>query len=447
MPGLPADVVKNELNLIFDRCRDMNLNAVILQVRPSGDAFYASNLEPWSYFLTGRQGVNPFPDYDPLAEAVKEAHRRGLELHVWVNPYRALHERHAGEVSPNHFLSKNPEHVVTYGKYRWMDPGSTVVQDHTYRVIIDVLERYDIDGVHIDDYFYPYPEGGRDFPDEASYNQYVLSGGRLLKDDWRRENVNKFIKKLYDGIKSRKRWVKFGISPFGIWRPGNPAQIKGFDQYSSLYADAKKWLNEGWCDYFTPQLYWPIDKYEQSFPVLLDWWIGENYRNRHIWPGHYTSRLNPSDGDWRAEEILNQIQVIRERPGTKGTVHFSMKAFMRDWKGINSAMALGPFRTKALVPESPWLSDERPAAPRVVSSATETIGGDPCWVVRVRPGSSRRIRFFVLSQKLGDRQEILMVSDSPGFVWNLAETIPDTLYVSAVDYFGNSSEVVAVRKP
>ena len=443
-PGLPAETVKAEMDTILDKVQDLNMNAVIVQVRPSADALYRSDLEPTSYYLTGQQG-SPI-SRDPLADGIKAAHRRGIEFHVWLNPYRANHPNQKGGFASNHFSQTHPEAVVKYGQYLWMDPGSKAVQDHTFKVFMDLVDRYDIDGIHIDDYFYPYPEGGAEFPDDRSYESYLSNGGSLERPDWRRKNVDDFIHRVYEGVKQHKRWVKFGISPFGIWKPGYPAQIKGFSQYDSLYADARKWLKEGWCDYFTPQLYWPINRVEQSFPVLLGWWREQNDLGRHIWPGHYTSKVG-TDGDWSANEIVDQVNVIRQGPGSHGTVHFSMKTLMNNSKGICDALKIGVFREKALVPESPWLSDERPAKPRLVSSAIEDKGGDKFWVVKVRNGSKRKVRFYVLSKQDVDDEVPLMVSDAPGFMWRLDDQVPDHLHVTAVDLFSNTSEPLEVKKP
>ncbi|MBS1708347.1 MAG: family 10 glycosylhydrolase [Armatimonadetes bacterium] len=360
--GLSNDELRRELDVIFTTCERVHLNAVVLQVRPSADALYASRFEPWSAYLSGKQGVAPADGFDPLAYAVKQAHAHGLELHVWLNPYRAKHSADKGPASPDHISVTHPDAVKSYGTFLWMDPGDKYVQDHTFNVFMDLVDRYDIDGVHIDDYFYPYPVNGPDkkpidFPDGPSYAKYLAGGGRLAKDDWRRKNVDDFIERVYKGIKKHKKSVKFGISPFGIYRPGVPAGIKaGVDQYAELYADCKRWFREGWCDYLTPQLYWPIRQTAQSFPVLLDWWKSQNVKGRHLWPGHFTSRTNPKEGNWGAVEVTDQIEIARKTLGPGGgTVHFSMKALLEDWNGINEALLAGPYKDKAVIPPSPWL--------------------------------------------------------------------------------------------
>jgi uncharacterized lipoprotein YddW (UPF0748 family) len=367
-PGLPSDEQRGELVAIFDKCVELNLNAVIFQIRPAADAMYASRLEPWSEYLTGQMGKAPEPFYDPLEFAVAEAHRRGLELHVWFNPYRVRLPGARGEPSPDHSSIARKDIVRKYGEYLWFDPGEPAAVDHFIAVLADVVERYDVDGVHIDDYFYPYQvrdDAGQivPFPDDASFERAMQGRKRLARDDWRRENVNRLVKRMYDEVKRRKKWVQVGISPFGIWRPGHPEGITGLDQYSTLYADARKWLRQGWVDYFTPQLYWPIESKGQSYSRLLAWWAEQNVKGRHLWPGNFTSKVRrgpdvaESREAWSAEELLRQIEVTRGQPGASGNVHFSMKALMHNYDGIADKLKQGPYAEPALVPESKWLGD------------------------------------------------------------------------------------------
>ena len=257
--GLSTSAQQAELIKILDTLVELRMNAIVLQVRPEGDAFYASNVgEPWSRYLSGTQGVAPNPYYDPLTFAVTEAHKRGIELHAWFNPYRAGMSN-SPQLSSTHMAVVYKQYAYPYGTYLWMDPGAAAVQNRTYDCILDVVRRYDIDAVHFDDYFYPYPVSGQEFPDSATYQAYRNSGGGLSLDDWRRDNVNKLINRLYTGIHAAKPHVKFGISPFGIYRPGIPPGIVGFDQFGDLYADPKLWIERGWVDYLAPQLYWRVD--------------------------------------------------------------------------------------------------------------------------------------------------------------------------------------------
>jgi uncharacterized lipoprotein YddW (UPF0748 family) len=364
-PGLPAEEQRQEAVALLDLLERLNFNAVILQVRPQADALYPSELEPWSYYLTGEQGRAPEPEYDPLAFWIEEAHDRGLELHAWLNPYRAHHPA-GGSLSETSLVRTRPELVVHLSTedYWWMDPALKETQEHSRAVVLDIIRRYDVDGIHFDDYFYPYPSynGGRDFPDHESWAAYQASGGTLSREDWRRNAVDTFIRGLYETIKKEKPWVKFGLSPFGIWRPGFPESIEGFDQYAELYADARLWLNEGWIDYWTPQLYWPINQIPQSYPVLLGWWADENTRGRHLWPGINVGRIPGAQG---ADEAVNQIMITRGMvPSGPGNVHWSIGPLI-DNEDLAGALAAGPYGQEALVPASPWLDSEAPAPPEV----------------------------------------------------------------------------------
>jgi uncharacterized lipoprotein YddW (UPF0748 family) len=364
-PGLPVETQKQEAIALLDFLKANNFNAVVFQVRPQADALYQSSLEPWSYYLTGVQGKAPNPYYDPLQFWTEAAHDRGLELHVWLNPYRA-HHTVGGEVTDSSIVKKKPELVVKLkqGNYWWFDPSLKGTQDHGVNVVMDIVKRYDIDGVHFDDYFYPYPEynEGDDFPDSVSYAAYQSAGGKLSRGDWRRQSVNQFIERLYKEIKAAKKHVKFGLSPFGIWRPGYPESIGGFDQYSVLYADAKLWLNKGWIDYFSPQLYWPINRMPQSFPVLLGWWAGENTQNRHLWPG---INVGTDTSAKNVNEVLSQIMISRGMlPQSPGVVHWSISQVTKS-PNMSNAILNGPYKKQALVPASPWLDSKAPDAPTV----------------------------------------------------------------------------------
>ncbi len=377
-PGLSTDEQKKEAIELLDFLQKHNFNAVIFQVRPQCDALYKSDLEPWSYYLTGKQGQAPSPYYDPLEFWVEEAHNRGLEMHVWLNPYRA-HHKDGKEITDQSIVKRRPE-LALYLKegYWWLDPAQQGTQDHSTAVVMDLVKRYDIDGVHFDDYFYPYPSYnlGADFPDSVSWNAYRQSGGKMSRGDWRRNAVNVFIERLYKNIKAEKPHVKFGLSPFGIWRPGYPESVSGFDQYDQLYADARLWLNKGWIDYFTPQLYWPINRITQSFPVLLGWWAGENTLNRHLWPGISVGRDTSARN---VNEALSQIMISRGMlPQSMGIVHWSISSVT---KNPNMAKGIldGPYKINALVPASSWLDNKAPAPPIVNMTQKDTAGVTLIW--------------------------------------------------------------------
>jgi uncharacterized lipoprotein YddW (UPF0748 family) len=366
-PGLSVAQQKAELISLLDTAARLKLNAVIFQVRPACDAMYASSIEPWSAYLTGAQGQAPEPFYDPLAFAIEEAHRRGLELHAWFNPFRVRVAGAQWYPSANNISRTHPEWVREYGGQLWLDPGEPAARAYVTRIIMDVVRRYDVDGVQLDDYFYPYPtllgKGLDPFPDGASWVQFGQASG-LDRADWRRQNINQFIQSIYQSIKSVKPWVKFGVSPFGIWRPGNPPQIRGFDSYANLFADSRLWLANGWVDYFSPQLYWSIDAPQQSFPVLLNWWAQQNARGRNLWPG-----LNAGDVGIKfpASEIADQIAATRRQPGAGGDILFHLGSLENN-AALADAVA-GEYQLPALVPASPWLTSSLPVKP--------ILGGQP----------------------------------------------------------------------
>ena len=458
-PGLSTTDQKAECIAILDKAQSINLNAIVLQVRAQCDAFYPSDIEPWSYFLTGEQGKAPNPYYDPLEFWIEEAHNRGLELHVWFNPYRAHHPM-SGEVTAASVVRTHPEIVKELKDgYYWLDPALKGTQDYSLDVIMDVVRRYDVDGVHLDDYFYPYPSynGNEDFPDDDTWEKYRSNGGKMSREDWRRDNVNIFIKRLYKSIKKEKSRVKYGMSPFGIWRPYNPPSILGLDQYNVLYADAKLWLNEGWIDYWTPQLYWPIRQIPQSYPVLLSWWVRENTHQRNLWPGLYTSRINDELGVY---ENINQIMVTRGFvPNGPGNVHFSMKALLENRQGIADSLVCGPYRTTSLVPPTPWLDNKPPDAPVVnaritgnniaVSWSHKNSDDVFRWVVYAKRGDywyydivNRNDRNHMIPLPETDSSESQQAS--PETTTESLEP-PDYVAVSAVDRMGNESGKTAVK--
>ena len=433
--GLSTAEQKAELVAILDRAVQLKLNAIIFQVRPACDALYASQIEPWSEYLTGTMGEAPAPFYDPLAFAIEQAHQRGLELHAWFNPYRARHLSAKAPASATHISRTRPQLVRHYGKYLWLDPGEKEVQEYSLSVVMDVVKRYDIDGVHFDDYFYPYKESDGsgnelDFPDNSSWQRFG-AGGKLNREDWRRENVNLLIESVYKSIKQTKPWVKFGISPFGIWRPGNPPQIKGYDAYSKLYADSRKWLASGWLDYFAPQLYWAIEPPDQSFPVLLKWWAAQNRKGRHLWPGM-------GSGRWGPQEIVNQIRLTRKQSAASGHIHWNMKSLMRN-NALDAALEREVYSEPALIPASPWLGNIRHGKPQV--TVTNGEGGVK---ISWTPAPTEAAWLWLLQTRIGGewRTEILPANKTSR-VWSGAS--PEVIAISLVDRNGNASPVAAVQ--
>ncbi len=334
-PGLPAAAQKAQLRAMLDRAQELKLNAILFQVRPVSDALYASKREPWSVYLTGKQGGDP--GYDPLAFAIAEAHARGIELHAWFNPFRAG-TKSTEPNAPNHVMNTHPEWIRRYGGQSFIDPGEPDGRRYVVEVILDVVRRYDIDGVHIDDYFYPYPVGGATFPDDPSWQRYGAAGA-LSRGDWRRDNVNRFVEAMYHGVKAVKPSVRVGISPFGIWRPGVPSTIEAqLDSFDQLFADSRHWLAQGWCDYLAPQLYWSIEPAKQSFPVLLNWWRQQSRAGKPIWPGIATERVGAKRP---ASEMVREIELTRQgdlNNNAPGHIHWSMKALMTNQGGVSDLL-------------------------------------------------------------------------------------------------------------
>lgn len=431
--GLSVSEQQAELIEIIKKLQLLNFNALILQVRPEGDALYSSQLEPWSAWITGTQGKAPEPFYDPLEFAIAECHKRNIELHAWFNPYRAKTSiKGSPNVSP-HIAITNPEVVYQWGNQLWMEPGAKAVQDRAYNVIIDVVRRYDIDGIHLDDYFYPYPIDGQSFPDNKTYAAYKSGGGTLSLEDWRRENVNQMVLRLYQGIKATKPQVKFGISPFGIYRPGQPPGIAGLDAYNVLYADSKKWLTQGWVDYLAPQLYWRTDQPKQSYEALLKWWTEANTKQRHIYAGNNIAQL---DGKaWKYDEIDKQVKLTRNLAGnfSLGNIFYSMSSLNENRQDIFDNFQNSLYPQPALVPTMSWQNATPPAPPKDLQVSNRKL--------KWQDGDDQPVRSWTLYRQTGDTwilQRILSAGTT------FATVQPGTYAVCAVDRLANESAGVVI---
>jgi len=336
------------------------MNAVVVQVRPATDAFYPSPYEPWSQWLTGTQGKPPFPYYDPLEFMVAEAHKRGMEFHAWLNPYRANFSVGKASIAPAHITRLHPEWFVQYGTTRYFDPGNKEGQQWVLNVIRDIVNRYDVDAVHMDDYFYPYRIAGKEFPDAKSY---AADPRGLNKEDWRRSNVDSIILHIATVIKEEKPWVKFGISPFGVWRNqdkdsiGSPTKA-GVTNYDDLYADILLWLKNGWIDYVAPQLYWETGHKLVAYETLVDWWSKHTYgRHMYIGQGIYRAlESSKSSVAWKnPTELPRQIQLLRSYPTIQGSVYFSSKSFDSNPNGWVDSLRNNYYSRPAIIPPMDWL--------------------------------------------------------------------------------------------
>lgn len=354
---------------LLDQLKAAGMNAIIVQVRPMADTFYPSSYEPWSSYLTGRQGQAPDPYYNPLAFMIGEAKKRGLEFHAWFNPYRASMKENFIP-SPDHPLVDQREWFVMYGGKWYYDPGIPEAREFVLQSIMETVKHYDLDAVHFDDYFYPYKVANQEFPDSNSFSRYGKGKFRDI-NEWRRHNVDQFVEELSVRIKTEKPFVKFGISPFGVWRnkdkdPQGSETRAGVTNYDDLHADVIRWLREGWIDYVTPQLYWHIGFELAEYKTLVQWWSRHTY-GKHLYIGQGIYRLG--EKGWEDErEIVNQIQYNREFQEVKGSMYFSSKIITQNKLGINEKLrAIYPYH--ALVPTMPWIDSQAPPAPVITSAS------------------------------------------------------------------------------
>lgn len=341
----------------LDSLRLAGVNAVFFQVRPQADTFYESKIEPWSIFLTD-DGRAPKPLWDPLAFIIRQAHERGMELHAWLNPYRVTSGK-GQTIAKSHIYHRHPERFVTYDNKIYFDPGIPENRRYIASVVTDIVRRYDVDGIHLDDYFYPYPAKGKEFPDTRSYRKY---GHGMARDDWRRDNVNRLIEELSSAIKSIKPWVRFGISPFGIWRnkTSDPrgSDTNGLENYDGLYADVILWSEKGWVDYLMPQLYWTLENPRASYATLVKWW-NDNASNRHVYIGQHVERtmanadLAPSG---HKSQLKTKMDMTRDAANIQGVCWWPGYAVTRNYKGIADSLSTSHHSSIALPPPYPWLS-------------------------------------------------------------------------------------------
>ncbi len=383
--GLPVIQQKQEFINMLSMLQGMGMNAVIVQIRPAADAFYPSNYEPWSEWLTGVQGLPPEPYYDPLQFMIEEAHKRGMEFHAWLNPYRAVFDIRSSSVSSSHITKQHPEWFLTYGSKRYFNPGLPAVMDYVTRIVRDVISRYDIDAVHMDDYFYPYRITGKEFPDEGIYRKYSRG---LAKDNWRRSNCDSIIKRIHDAILEVNPMVKFGISPFGVWRnadtdPEGSDTKGGQTNYDDLYADILLWLKKGWIDYVAPQLYWEIGHRLCDYETLLGWWAAHSY-GKHVYIGHGIYRtIESPTAAWRnPKELPNQIKLLRDNAYIQGSIFFSAANFNYNPNGWNDSLANNYYKYPAIIPPMAWVDTVPPLRPVIKNLSDSKSGNEKNFIVQ-----------------------------------------------------------------
>jgi uncharacterized lipoprotein YddW (UPF0748 family) len=389
----------------FIRLADLHqrngMNVLVVQIRPAGDAFYPSKLEPWSEFLTGKQGEAPNPYYDPLQFMIEETHKRGMEFHAWLNPYRAVFNINTSSIASDHVTRKHPDWFLTYGDKKYFDPGNKKAQDFVVSVVRDIVKRYAVDAIHMDDYFYPYKIPGKEFPDEAGYR---ASGTSLAKDDWRRSNCDSIIVAIHRVIREERPECRFGISPFSVWRnkskdPEGSDSKAGVTNYDDLYADILLWMKKGWIDYVTPQLYLEIGHDKIAYEKLLDWW-GKHSYGKHIYIGHGIYRAGEGNSaKWKnPNEIPNQIKLLRDNPNVQGSIYFSSKSFEKNLNGWNDSLQNSYYKEPALVPATPWLSKGKPAVPQ----ATVSTNGNKQVSIEIQSDGKKNLKYYVIYKQTGE---------------------------------------------
>ncbi len=375
--GMSTAAMQQTLRQQLDALQRDGVNAIIFQVRPECDALYESKIEPWSRFLTGVQGQPPVPHWDPLKWMIGQCHRRGMELHAWINPYRA---KTAGTkaLARNHVASLYPNRVFAYNGQLILNPGLPENREYICRVVDDIVSRYDVDGIHIDDYFYPYPAAEQTIADDKEFMRY--NGGITNKNDWRRNNVSTFVKFLGETIKDRKPWVKFGVSPFGIYRnkksdPVNGSATSGLQNYDDLYADVLQWVNNGWVDYCVPQLYWKIGHPAADYQTLALWW-NKYAGNRPLYIGESVERTvkEPDLNNPKTNQMEAKFKLRRMLPNVQGAVLWYAKAVADDMGSYGTALRTYYWKTPALQPLMPFIDHKRPKKPKHLKAVWTSDG-------------------------------------------------------------------------
>ncbi len=449
--GKTTGQIQQMLSSQLDELQRDGVNAIIFQVRAECDALYDSKLEPWSKFLTGQQGKAPSPYWDPLQWMVEQCHRRGMELHAWINPYRAKHgSTQTGQLAQSSVVVQHPELCFAYDKLVLLNPGLQEAADYICRVAEDIVARYDIDGFHIDDYFYPYPVAGVQIPDTELYRR----AGRGLPSiqDWRRDNVSRFVKQLGEAIHAVKPWVKFGVSPFGIYRnkrnDPNGSDTNGLQNYDDLYADVLLWVNNGWVDYNVPQLYWEIGNKAADYKTLIEWWskhaaarplyIGEDIERT----AKYADPDNPASHQLPAKHRLHQ-----QLPAVKGTVLWYAKTAADNVGNIGHTLRDYYWRTPALPPLMPFLDDK---APKKVKSLRLTWTADGPFLTWKKPKGKKWgddvqryvVYRFAKGEKvdIGNAAAIVQITSDLQMKLPYAKDTKYTYVVTALDRVGNESK-------
>ncbi len=449
--GMNADSMKRYFITLLDSLRRVGINTIIFQVRPEADAWFESSLEPWSRYITGTQGKNP--GWDPFDYLIREGHKRAMEVHAWINPYR-VRTSPTKTLVPDHLFFKKRELFVEYGEYIWFDPGIPESREHILTVVKDLVNRYDIDAVHMDDYFYPYPIEGKTFGDSQSFKKYGLPKGftEATKADWRRNNVNELIKELHATIHATKPWVQFGISPFGIYRNDatgkNGSKTRGFTNYDGLYADILLWVKKGWVDYLVPQLYWEIGHKSADYQTLVRWWA-ENSGNVPLYIGQDVVRTMKPDNS-KQSQLWKKMQLAAEEPAVSGHCLWPAYEVTGNTVKIADSLQLKYFKYPALHPADNAY-DKTP--PKPVSNLIVAESGTTKTLTWSEPTASamgdKAAYYVVYGFKEGQAIKLDQASNILGVITERKMTLaPGTktavCVVTAVDRFHNESEGISI---
>ena len=405
--GMPTEKLKQNLIGQLNSLQKAGINAIIFQVRPEADALYASRLEPWSRFLTGVQGKAPEPYWDPRPFMIDECHKRGMEFHAWINPYRTKTTLKS-ELAPNHVYNIHPEWFVTYGDQLYFDPALPESRRHICMVVSDIVSRYDVDAIHMDDYFYPYPIKGKDFPDDASFARF--GGGFSNKGDWRRSNVNVLIKKLHETIREIKPWVKFGVSPFGIYRneSSDPlgSKTKGLQNYDDLYADVLLWAREGWIDYNIPQIYWHIGHPVADYETLVKWWA-RNTENRPLFIGQSVMNTvqNADPKNPSINQLPRKMALQRAYQTIGGSCQWPASAVVENAGKYRDALIAEYHKYPALPPVFDFMDNEAPAKVRKMKPVWTEDGYILFWTApKYKEEMNRAVQYVVY--RFNDKEKV-----------------------------------------
>lgn len=405
--GIPTEKLKQTLIDQLNSLQGAGINAIIFQVRPEADALYASQLEPWSRFLTGVQGQAPSPYWDPMQFMIDECHKRGMEFHAWINPYRVKTSLKS-ELSPNHLYNIHPEWFVTYNNQLFFDPALPESRRHICMVVADIVSRYDVDAIHMDDYFYPYPAKGMDFPDDASFARY--GGGFTNRADWRRSNVNILIQKIHETIRGLKPWVKFGISPFGIYRneKNDPlgSKTNGLQNYDDLYADVLLWARNGWVDYNIPQIYWQIGHPAADYETLVKWWA-KNTENRPLFIGQSVMNTiqNADPKNPSMNQLPRKMALERAYQTIGGSCQWPASAVVENAGKYRDALVQEYHKYPALVPVFDFMDDKAPGKVRKVKKVWTEDGYMLFWTPpKAKDEMDRAVQYVVY--RFGDKEKV-----------------------------------------